>query len=138
MPIGKVSLRGIFFEDRLLAFNISGVVTTDDVGKGVALDTGAANTVKLAGVNDRIIGRLETVEARTVEGVTVGTVAVHFCDSMPWDGVNAFVVGDTAVGGNAAGKVAPKGGGVKAPDANENLVVEVLANGDPVVLKVGM
>lgn len=135
--IGSVSLRGVYFEDAQLPFNISGspVVGTDE-GKAVALDTTAANTVKLAGAGDRVIGRLETIELRTIEGVQVCTVALQFIDVLPNDGAHTFVVGDTAIGGATAGKVAPKGGGSPAPDANQNLVVEVLASGDPVVMKI--
>jgi hypothetical protein len=135
MAIGKVSLRGIFFEDFMLAFNISGAVDpVADVGKAVMLDTTAPNTVKLANVVDaRIIGRLESIEARTVEGITVGTVAITFCDVLPHLAGQVFTVGSTAVASATPGQVKV----AAAADPNQNLVVEVLANGDPVVLKTG-
>jgi hypothetical protein len=133
--IGKVSLRGIVFEDHWLPFNISGAPTTADVGKAVALDVTAPNTVKLAGDQDRVFGRLEAVEVRGQESVTVCTVSTKFCDVLPAFAAEVFIVGDSAVGGGAGTVKVRKVSTVDTPDPDANQVMEVLANGDVVVLK---
>lgn len=76
MAIGNgVTLAGLPNEDAQRTFLVSGTVTQADIGKAVTLDTAAANTVKLAGDNDVILGRLESYEDRTAEGIKVGTVS---------------------------------------------------------------
>ena len=74
--IGVTSLRGIMHEDFQYGFNLASGIVVADEGKAVTLDSSAANTVKLAGDGDFILGRLEKVELRSVEGVNVGTVAL--------------------------------------------------------------
>ena len=79
--IGKVSLRGITHDDFQYTFLVKTGAGTDaviaDAGvKAVSLDTSAANTVKLAVDGDKILGRLEVYEDRTVEGIVTGTVAL--------------------------------------------------------------
>lgn len=76
-PIGKVSLNGLIDEVAQYTFNLASGITASDVGKAVTIDSTAANTVKLAGDADLILGRLEVVEVRTQEGTAVGTVAVR-------------------------------------------------------------
>ena len=136
-----VSLRGIFFEDFQLPFNLASGITQSDEGKAVALDTSAANQVKLAASGDVVIGRLERVEDRSVEGILVGTVSLKFSNQLPIDSGSSysFAVGDTAVGSpNTDGEVEPKNNGTsKTPDLSENIVVEVdSSNGFVTVVKV--
>ena len=120
MEIGQgISLAGLFHEDWQYPFYVSGAVTQADVGKAVTLDTTAQNTVKLAGDGDPILGRLETFEDRTVEGVKVGTVSIQGGMKFPKTAA-AIAVGNSIVGGG--------GGLVKA---------DVSANGHNVVVEVG-
>ena len=53
--IGKTSLKGIFHEDFQYGFLLKAGITEADEGKPVALDTAAANTVKLATDGDDIV-----------------------------------------------------------------------------------
>lgn len=116
----KVSLDAMFDEDCIKTFNISGGVTTADVGKAVTLDTGAANTMKIAGDGDVIIGRLETVEVRS-SSQTVGAVAMCGSFRLPI-GANSVAVGDTLQG--ATGGVCKK---MTSADWSLNFVVELVA-----------
>lgn len=94
----NVSLRGFYFEDSLLTFNLTAGMDSDDVGKAVSLSTAAANTVKLAGDGDHIVGRLQSVEDRTVEGTLVGAVELRFANTLPIKTGETVAVGDTVVG----------------------------------------
>lgn len=111
-----VSLRGIEHEEFHYPFNLASAVTADDVGKPVALDTTAANTVKVAGDGDVIVGKLTTYENRAIEGVKVGAVALK-------GGFKFTKSGVIAVGSSVQGAA---GGAVKALAANYalNMVVE--------------
>lgn len=112
--IGLVSLRGIYHDDSTISWNLASTITTADIGKAVTLDTGAANTVKLAGDNDRILGRLESVESRAQEGTAayIGTVAMRGSFAFPVN-PNATAsspdetpaVGDYITGGTATGSL---------------------------------
>ena len=133
MAIGINSLQGIISEDSWQAWNVSGSPAQTDVGKAVTLDSSAANTVKLAGIGDRIIGRLEALESRTIEGVTVGTISREFSDSLPAANGETFHVGDTAVGASSGTVKVLKNAGVSAPDWSQNIVVAVLTDGTPIV-----
>lgn len=113
-----VSLRGIEHEEFHYPFNLASAVTADDVGKPVAIDATAANTVKVAGDGDVIVGKLVTYENRAIEGVKVGAVALK-------GGFKFTKSGTVAVGDSVCG--AP-GGAVKklaAADYSLNMVVEV-------------
>lgn len=99
-----VSLRGLHQEEFNYVFNLASAIVAADVGKAVTLDTSAANTVKLAGDGDPIIGYLESVEDRTVEGISVGTVATKGVYKFTYTGT-APSVGDTVVGSATAGAV---------------------------------
>lgn len=72
--IGKISLKGIYHDDSAYTFLLASGITTADIGKAVTIDSTAANTIKLAGNQEVILGRLESVEERTAEGITVGTI----------------------------------------------------------------
>ena len=123
-----VSLRGIEHDEFHYPFNLASAVTADDVGKPVTLDTTAANTVKVAGDGDVIVGKLATYENRTIEGVKVGAVALK-------GGFKFAKSGTVTVGQSVQG--AP-GGAVKAlTTANYalNMVVESGTDYVVVVLK---
>lgn len=91
---GVISQKGRYLEDYQETFYISGSVTQADLGKVVTLDTTAAKTVKLAGDGDAVYGRLEVLEARVQEGVTVCTVSMKFIDWVPYK--NGLTAGDVA------------------------------------------
>lgn len=95
-----VSLRSIPNEEFHYTFLLASGITEASIGLAVSLDTGAANTVKLAGNGEVVIGRLETYEDRTVEGIKVGTVSMKGALVLPWSGTlsPAFVVGSRIVG----------------------------------------
>lgn len=123
-----VSLRGIEHEEFHYPFNLASAVTADDVGKPVALDATAANTVKVAGDGDVIVGKLATYENRAIEGVKVGAVALK-------GGFKFSTSGTVAVGDSVQGAV---GGAVKKlTTANYalNMVVEVGTGYAIVVMK---
>lgn len=81
---------------------ISGTVTADDVGKAVTQDKTAANTIKLAGDGDEIIGRLEVYEDRTQsEGIKVATFSVKGGLKFPVKSGETVALGDTIQGAGA-------------------------------------
>lgn len=124
-----VSLRGIEHEEFHYPFNLASAVTADDVGKPVTLDTTAANTVKVAGDGDVIVGKLVTYENRAIEGVKVGTVALK-------GGFKFAKSGTIAVGASVQG--AATSGAVKAlasPNYALNMVVESGSDYVVVVMK---
>ena len=69
-----------------------------DEGKPVTIDTAANNRVKIAGDGDNILGYLEVVENRVVEGIKVGTIALNYVAQWPIKAADALAVGDVAVG----------------------------------------
>lgn len=74
MAYQGVTLKGAI-PDNDLTFILAAGIKAEHVGLAVAQDTSAANTVKLAGDGDAIVGRLESFEDRTAtEGVVVGAV----------------------------------------------------------------
>ena len=75
--IGKVSINGLIDEVAQVTWNLAAGIVKADEGKAVTQDTTAANTVKLAGDGDLILGRLEIVEIRSQEGIAVGTVSMR-------------------------------------------------------------
>lgn len=93
-----ISLNGMFIEEFQFPFNLKSGITSSDAGKAVSLDTSAANTVKLAGDGDAILGRLEVVEDRTAEGVLVGTVSLKGGFKLPVKSGETVAVGDTIQG----------------------------------------
>ena len=117
------------FPDFTFTMNVSGAVTLADVGKAVTLDRTAPNTVKLAGNNDVIYGRLESVEAGGLDGLTVGAVSRKFRAILPTDGT-AVTVGDSVDGGATAGTVKAQ---AAADSVDRNVVLEVLSGNRVVV-----
>lgn len=123
MPVpNQVVSRGYSFNDFMFTYSLSGAVTAADVGKAVALDTTAANTVKLAGDNDIIFGRLETYENRAVLGMVVGTVSRKFKDIVPYTGTTP-AIGQSVTGSATAGVVKV----ATTQNITDNRVVEILA-----------
>lgn len=124
-----ISLRGMTHEKFHYPFYLASGITKADVGKAIALDTSAANTVKLAGDGDKIIGKLVSVEDRGVEGVLVGTVTLRggFRFTEVDTPAFAIAVGDTVVGAGAGLVKAREnaGGTAKEADHGDNFVVEV-------------
>lgn len=123
-----ISLRGMTHEKFHYPFFLTAGITSADVGKAVALDTSAANTVKLAGDDEQVVGYLVVVEDRGVEGVLVGTVALR--GGFRVYTVGSVDVGDTVVGSTTAGHVKA------AATANhaDNMVVEVDATANTAVI----
>lgn len=91
---GQISKKGRYLENYQETFYISGTVTQADLGKAVSLDSAAEKTVKLAGDGDIIVGRLEVLENRVQEGVTVCTVSLKFIDWVPYKA--GLTAGDVA------------------------------------------
>ncbi|MGN6820260.1 MAG: hypothetical protein ACTHJR_16475 [Sphingomonas sp.] len=85
---------------------ISGTVDASaDVGKAVALDTTAANTVKLTGDNDVIFGRLVSIENRDSLGFKTGAVQRRFKEKLPAAVGHGIAVGNVVSGSATAGVV---------------------------------
>lgn len=128
-----VSLNGIFMENWQITFNLKTGIVAADIGKAVTLDTTADNTVKLAGDADPILGRLETVENRVVEGLLVGTVSLKGALKFPKAAGDTVAVGDMVQGsasadGNVIVLVPPVDLATALTDAvhhKPNIVVEV-------------
>lgn len=116
--------------DAYITFNLPTTLTTADIGKAVTLDSSAANKVKLAGLDEKIIGRLETVEARSASQV-VGAVSLEGVFKLPIGAAQTITVGQTVVGlGTATGTVKA----AAAADLTDNFVVEVNASAGYVVV----
>jgi hypothetical protein len=130
-----VTLRGYHFEDFMLTTNLAAGITKADEGKLVTLDTSASTTMKLAGINDRVFGRLEVVEDRTVEGLLVGTVAGKFANKVPISAAapGTVAVGDVLEGSAVAGQGQTKGGGSPTASVPGNLVVVELIDANTVI-----
>lgn len=125
----RVSLRGFHFEDASLTVKLQAGITQNDVGKAVSMTT-VANTFKLSGDGDVILGRLVSVEDRTVEGQLVGAVEFQFANYLPIKAGQTVNPGDTVVGAG--------GGEVKAAaaaDHSQNFVAEVVGS-NAVVVKI--
>ena len=93
-----VSHNSLYMEDWAIPFNLASGITKSDEGKAVALDTSADATVKLAGDDDAVIGRLEVVEDRSVEGTLVGTVMMKGGLKFPVKSGETVNVGDSIQG----------------------------------------
>lgn len=120
------------FPDFTFTMNVSGAVTRADVGKAVTLDPATANTVKLAGDGDHVYGRLESLEADGLDGLTVGAVSRKFRSVI--ETAAAVTVGAEVVGSATAGKVKPTAV-QPAEGAKSNRVLEVLTGNRAVIEK---
>lgn len=121
-----VTLRGFYDEDSQFTWNISGAVTRANVGNVMAQDITVANTAKLAGDNDEIIGVLNSFEQRIQEGLTVGTIGMS-------DNAAVAYTGALAIGDSICGSATP-GVAKKAAARNNTRVVELQAGNIAVVL----
>jgi hypothetical protein len=127
-----VSLRGMYHDEFQYPFLLAAGITKADQGKAVTPDASAANTVKLAGDGDRIIGRLEVVEIRVQEGINIGTVSIQGGLDYPLkNGEAALANGDMVVGGGG-GTIRKAGAGVFSTFVATG---EVSPSGQPVVIK---
>lgn len=114
-----ISLRGMVQEDWYFPMYLSGTVVAADVGKAVSLTLGVNNTVHLSVADEQVFGQLEVLEARAIEGVTVGTIA----NKGPF---KFSTTGTVNVGQSVSGSATV--GSVKAATAQnlaDNIVVEV-------------
>lgn len=90
-------------------FVLNNAITEEDVGKAVTQDSASANTVKIAGAGDTILGRLENVEDRTkTEGNKVGRVKIIGGMAFMKSESETIAVGDMVVA--AAGGLVAKAG----------------------------
>lgn len=124
-----ISLRGMTHEKFHYPFYLKAGIVKADVGKAIAMDSTAANTVKLAEDGDIVVGQLVTVEDRSIEGVLVGTVAMRggFTFTEKAAPTYAIALGDSVVGAGAGTVKAREntGGSAKEADLTDNIVVEV-------------
>ncbi len=120
-----VTLRGQTQPESRYTFVLDAAIVVADIGKAVSIKAGSANTVKLAAVGDLIVGRLYSVEDRTVEGIKVGTVETRGGFVLTTDN-GGVAVGDSVVGFAA--------GVVTAGADPRNRVVEVVSTTSAVVL----
>ena len=86
---------------------VTGTVAAADTGKAVTFDTTTPTAVKLTGDGAEIVGRLETLEIRAQEGITVGTIALGFIDWLPVDpaAIATLVLYDSVQGAATPGFV---------------------------------
>lgn len=120
-----VTLRGQTQPESRYTFVLDAAIVVGDIGKAVSIKAGSANTVKLSAVGDLIVGRLYSVEDRTVEGIKVGTVETRGGFVLTTDN-GGVAVGDSVVGFAA--------GVVTAGADLRNRVVEVVSTTSAVVL----
>lgn len=99
-----ITLEGIEHEGHHLPVNLAAGIVAADIGKPLAIDTSAANTLKLVGDGEQIEAYLSTVEDRTVEGDLVGAAAFLFQKRFTYEGADP-VFGDYLVGSATAGTV---------------------------------
>lgn len=116
--------------DFTFTMNVSGTVTAADVGKAVALDPATPNTVKLAGDDDVIFGRLETLETGGLDGLTVGGISRKYRAILPTTG--AIAIGDM-LSGSATDGVAKAMTVQPAEHLKSNRVIEILTGDRAVV-----
>lgn len=96
--VSTVFLAGTTHSEFRYTWKISGTITEADEGKALTYDTTAANTVKLAGDGDVVIGRLFKYEDREVEDETLVTVDTKGGMILPKLESTVVAVGDTVVG----------------------------------------
>ena len=124
-----ISLRGMVHNDFHYPFYLAAAVVRADVDKAVAIDATGPNKVKLAGDGDQILGKLATLEDRSIEGVKVGTVELRGGWRFKIATGETVTVGQTVVGAGGGEVTA-----AAAYNAAANTVVEV-ANGYAIVIR---
>lgn len=120
----NLSHKSLPVEEFAFPFYLEASITEDDIGKTVALDTSAANTVKLTTAGSVVLGVLDSFENRTEESVRVGTVQMKGGFEVTWTGTGNAIpsVGHGLVG--SATKGVPTGS-TAAAAAGQPLVVKV-------------
>lgn len=125
MPAQLFPIRqnSMVFDHCNISHYLTGAVTMADTGKAVTFDITTPTAVKLAGAGDEVVGRLETLEIRVGEGITIGNIARAFVGYVQWDPADIAnaLVGKTVVGGATAGTVRA----AAAPAWYKNVVVAV-------------
>ena len=102
----KPTTTGIPVNETRHTFNGVSTITTADIGKAATLDA-AEMTVKLAGLDEPVLGQIETVEVETTGEVTVGVLILGGY-RLACDPVEVIAVGDKVVG--KAGGLVKSGG----------------------------
>ena len=138
--IGTSSLRGILHDEFQYPFLLASAIVAADVGKPVTIDTGAANTVKLAGDGERILGVLMSFEDRTVEGTKNGAVGLRggYAFTVNPDATASSpdqtpALGDYLVGGTSDASALGYVQKAQSTDPTDWLVVEVRDSGATVI-----
>lgn len=131
----NVTLRGFHFEDASLTGNLAAGITEADIGKAVSVDPTGPNKFKLAADGGHIIGRLASVEARTVEGSLIGAIEFQFANLLPIKAGAVIAVGDTAVGAGNGEVKRLENAGASTPDHSKNFVAEIIGT-NAVVVKI--
>jgi hypothetical protein len=107
--LGLLSPAGIIDENAIFPFNVTTPNTgISQSGAAVAIDTTAANSVRLANPGDKIFGRLEQVEPRATFAQVVGSVCIRGGLTLPLDSTAGAVfpaIGDCVQGGTILGTV---------------------------------
>ena len=99
-----VTLHGLYNQDLSFTWNISGAFDKKaDMGKVMAQDKTAANTAKLAGDNDAIIGVIGSYENRLQEGIITGAIYHSGGFQVPF--VGTVAIGDQVTGSATPGAV---------------------------------
>lgn len=129
MAYQGVTLKGTV-PDNNLTFVLNSAMTEDNEGFLVTQDTTAANTVKLCGDGDEIVGRLLRYENRVVENIKVGSVQLVGGMEFPVASGTTLNVGDKVVGA-ANGYCRAAGNG----ESSDITVWQVLSNGNVIVIK---
>lgn len=120
----NVTSTGFPINDVLFTYALNASIdVVADLGKAVAIDSSAANTMKLAGTGDRIIGLLITAEDRGLYG-KVGTVARQFKEKVPTVPGHGITLGSSVTGNTAH-----PGYATLAGSANDTVVIEIGTDG---------
>ena len=122
-----VTLQGLHPKGWDWTFNLDAAVTEDHIYRAVSLKAGTANTVTVLSTGTgEILGQLQNVEDRKVEGIKTGTVKLKGGMKFEAASGHGITVGDKLVAG-IGGLVAKAG----ADDVSNVTAVEI--NGDFIV-----
>lgn len=125
MAYQGVTLKGTI-PDNDLTFLLNSDIKEEHVGLAVTQDTTAANTVKLAGDGDEILGVLMNVEDRTaIAGVKTG--AVKLVGGLEFKKTGATIaLGDSIIGaGDGLVKKATSANGTKVWEVRTDSVIVI-------------
>jgi len=85
LGLGGISHDGMFEEDSQYPWNLAAGIAYANIGSAMAVDTTAPAQAKLCGASDIILGRLEQVENRIVEGTNIGVINMEGGMTLPID-----------------------------------------------------